>query len=111
MQGRDRSLLSVLHKDQIVEGQWADSKGRVSWYDCVVEEVVEETKKKSHSAGVLIGWLDQDGDVHSRDFFVLDGLSSRLRVPKAKVPRAQAGKKRQGTPHLQDPFYIVEGRA
>jgi hypothetical protein len=70
-----------------VEGIWFNDKGKRLWYNAVVVEV-ETERKKGCEPGVLIGWVDGSGNIESQEFFPVDGLSKKLRVPEAKSSKA-----------------------
>jgi hypothetical protein len=71
-----------------VHALWADEHGKEDWFQAKIEKIILTHKPdSSKSAGALVSWLDDEGNVDKSSpkyFIAVYDLKRRLKLPEAE---------------------------
>jgi hypothetical protein len=78
---------------KIVHALWADEHGREDWFKAKIDRITLTHKPdSSKSAGALVSWLNDGGDVDkssAKYFIAVYDLKRRLKLPEAEEVERQ----------------------
>jgi hypothetical protein len=103
-QAHCKSMLKDLQENQDVHVKCINQEGKQEWWKAVVLKIVQETQRKGHVPGVLVGYLygkrstrshsdgkgaNRNEDVESEEFISMDCLDKRIKIPASTSSKAR----------------------